>query len=52
MELYLGVDYEWVESLKVRKQGQANMGDTIVGVYYRPRDQEEEVTKTSTDSWR
>ncbi|GAB0208991.1 hypothetical protein GRJ2_003364800 [Grus japonensis] len=41
IELRLGVDE--VESLWVRMKGQANMGDTVVGVYYRPPDQEEEV---------
>ncbi|GAB0206453.1 hypothetical protein GRJ2_003110900 [Grus japonensis] len=43
IELRLGVDEERVESLWVRIKGQANMGDTVVGVYYRPPDQEEEV---------
>jgi len=42
-ELWLGVDEERVESLWVRIKGQAHMGDTIVGVYYRSPDQEEEV---------
>jgi len=32
-----------VESLWVRIKGQPHMGDIIVGVYYRPPDQEEEV---------
>ncbi|GAB0207210.1 hypothetical protein GRJ2_003186600 [Grus japonensis] len=41
----LGVDEERVESLWVRMKGQANMGDTVVGVYYRPPDEEEEVDK-------
>ena len=27
----------------MRIKGQAHMGDTIMGVYYRPPDQEEEV---------
>ncbi|RMC19589.1 hypothetical protein DUI87_03148 [Hirundo rustica rustica] len=36
---------ESVESLWVRIKGQADMGDTVVGVYYRPPDQEEEVDK-------
>ena len=43
IELCLGVDEEPVESLWVRIKGQAHMGDTVVGVYYRPPDQEEEV---------
>ena len=37
------VDEERVESLWVRIKGQAGMGDTVVGVYYRPTDQDEEV---------
>jgi len=43
IELYLGADEEGVESLWFRIKGQAHMGDVIVGVYYRPPDQEEEV---------
>ncbi|PKU29906.1 rna-directed dna polymerase from mobile element jockey- hypothetical protein [Limosa lapponica baueri] len=43
IELCLRVDEECVESLCVRIKGQTNMGDTVVGVYYRPLDQEEEV---------
>ncbi|GAB0209089.1 hypothetical protein GRJ2_003374600 [Grus japonensis] len=43
IELRVGVDEERVESLWVRMKGQANMGDTVVGDYYRPPDQEEEV---------
>ncbi|GAB0209615.1 hypothetical protein GRJ2_003427200 [Grus japonensis] len=43
IKLCLSVDEEQVESLWVRMKGQANMGDTVVGVYYRPPDQEEEV---------
>jgi len=42
-ELCLGADEERVESLWVRIKGQPHMGDIIVGVYYRPPDQEEEV---------
>ena len=34
---------EQVESLWVKIKGQPNMGDTVVGVCYRPPDQEEEV---------
>lgn len=29
----------------VRIKGQVNMGDTVVGVHYRPPDEEEEVDK-------
>jgi len=43
IELCLGVDEEPVESLWVRIKGQAHMGDTVVGVYYRPPDHKEEV---------
>ncbi|GAB0204592.1 mitochondrial enolase superfamily member 1 [Grus japonensis] len=43
IELLVGVDEERVKSLWVRIKGQANMGDTVVDVYYRPPDQEEEV---------
>jgi len=39
------VDEKRVESLRVRIKGQAHTGDTVVGVYYRPPDQEEEVNK-------
>jgi len=42
IELGLGAD-EQVESLWVRIKRQAHMGDIMVGVYYRPPDQEEEV---------
>ncbi|GAB0207732.1 hypothetical protein GRJ2_003238900 [Grus japonensis] len=45
IELRLGVDEERVESLWLRMKGQANMGDTVVGVDYRPPDQEEEVNE-------
>jgi len=45
IELCLGVDEERVESLWVRIKGQPHMGDIIVGVYYRPPDQEEEVNE-------
>ena len=38
IELCLGVDEEHVESLCIRIKGQANMGDTVLGVYYRPLD--------------
>jgi len=43
IKLGLGADEEGVESLRVRIKGQAHIGDVIVGVYYRPPDQEEEV---------
>jgi len=42
-ELCLGVDEEQVEGLSVRIKGQAHMGDIVVGVYYWPPDQDEEV---------
>ncbi|PKU48463.1 glycerol kinase [Limosa lapponica baueri] len=37
---------ERVESLWVRIKGQANMRDTVVGIYYRPPDQDGEVDET------
>ena len=43
IELCLGVDEERAETLWVRIKGQAHMGDVIMGEYYRPPDQEEEV---------
>jgi len=43
VELCLGADEEGVESLWVRIKGQPYMGDIVVGVYYRPSDQDEEV---------
>jgi len=43
IELCLGADEKRVESLWFRIKGQSHMGDDIVGVYYRPPDQEEEV---------
>ena len=42
----MGGNDEQVESLWVRIKGQANIGDTAVGVYYRPLNQEEEVDET------
>ncbi|PKU31622.1 hypothetical protein llap_18074 [Limosa lapponica baueri] len=42
-KLCLGMDEECVESLWVRIKGQTNMGNTVVGVYYKPLDQDEEV---------
>jgi len=43
IELCLGAEEEKVESFWVRIKGQTHMGDVIVGVYYRPPDQDEEV---------
>jgi len=43
IELCLGAAEEGVKSLWVRTKGQAHMSDVIVGLYYRPPDQEEEV---------
>ena len=43
IELCLGAEEEKVESLWVRKKGQAHMGDPAVGVYYGLPDEEEEV---------
>jgi len=43
IELCLGADEEGVKSLWVRIKRQPHMGNVIVGVYYRPPDQEEEV---------
>ncbi|GAB0205877.1 mitochondrial enolase superfamily member 1 [Grus japonensis] len=43
IKLCLEVDEERVKSLRVRIKGQANMGYTVVGIYNRPPDQEEEV---------
>ena len=40
-----GADEQLVESLWVRIKGQAGMGYTVVGVYYRPPDQDEEADK-------
>jgi len=36
------VDEEQVKSIWVRMKGKAHMGNTVVGVYYRLPDQEEE----------
>jgi len=46
IELCLGADEERVKSLWVRTKGQAHMGDTVVGAYYRPPGQEEEADET------
>ncbi|PKU26818.1 hypothetical protein llap_22878 [Limosa lapponica baueri] len=46
IELSLEADEERVESLWVRIKGQANMRDTVVGVYYRPPDQDGEAAET------
>jgi len=43
IELGLRADEKGVESLWVRIKGQAHTGDIMVGVYYRPPHQEEEV---------
>ncbi|GAB0204868.1 mitochondrial enolase superfamily member 1 [Grus japonensis] len=42
MEFCLGMDEEPTESLWVRIKGRAGTGDTIVGVCYRPPDQEDQ----------
>jgi len=41
MELCLGMDEEPTESLWVRNKGSAGTGDVIVGVCYRPPNQED-----------
>ncbi|GAB0204729.1 hypothetical protein GRJ2_002938500 [Grus japonensis] len=41
MEFCLGMDEELTESLWVRIKGRAGTGDTIVGVCYRPPDQDD-----------
>lgn len=38
--------YERVERSWVKTKGQANVGNTIVNIYYRLPDQEEEVDET------
>lgn len=43
VQLCRGGDAVRIESLWVRIKGQANRGDIVVGVSYRPLDQEEEV---------
>ncbi|GAB0209691.1 hypothetical protein GRJ2_003434800 [Grus japonensis] len=43
MELHLGMEEELTESFWVRIKGRAGTGDTIVGVCYRPPDQEDQV---------
>ncbi|KAK4832456.1 hypothetical protein QYF61_023503 [Mycteria americana] len=43
MELCLGMADELTESLWVRIKEQTSMGDTVMGICYRPPDQEEEV---------
>lgn len=42
IKLSLGADKETVESLWVRIKEQANMRDAVVGVYYRPPDEDGE----------
>ena len=44
-KLFPGVNEEQIKSLWVIIKGQANTGDVIVGVYYRPPDLEEEVSE-------
>ncbi|GAB0180450.1 hypothetical protein GRJ2_000510300 [Grus japonensis] len=41
-ELHVGTDEELTESLWVRMKGRAGTGDTVVGVCYRPPDQEDQ----------
>ena len=41
MELHLGMDEELIENLWVRFKRRAGKGDIIVGVCYRPPDQED-----------
>ncbi|GAB0186117.1 hypothetical protein GRJ2_001077000 [Grus japonensis] len=43
MELHLEMDEEPTESLWIRIQGRAGAGDTVMGVCYRPLDQEDQV---------
>ncbi|KAK4831293.1 hypothetical protein QYF61_016763 [Mycteria americana] len=43
MELHLGMDEEPTKSLWVRIKGRAGTGDIVVGVCYRPADQEYQV---------
>ncbi|GAB0204540.1 hypothetical protein GRJ2_002919600 [Grus japonensis] len=45
MELHLGTDEEQTKSLWVRIKGSTGTGDIIVGVCYRPPDQEDQVDK-------
>jgi len=45
MELHLGMDEEPTESLCVRTKGRAGTGDIIVGVCYRPPDEDEALYK-------
>jgi len=42
-ELHLGMDKEPIESLWVRITGRAATSDIVVGVCYRPPDQEDQV---------
>lgn len=42
IRLYSGTD-DQVESLWMRIKGQANTGDTVVDIYQRPPDKEEDV---------
>ncbi|GAB0179366.1 hypothetical protein GRJ2_000401900 [Grus japonensis] len=45
MELHLGMDEEPTKSLWVRIKGKAGKGDIIVGVCYRPLDQEDQANE-------
>jgi len=45
MELFLGMAEEPTESLWVRIKGRAGKGDVIVGVCYRPPNQEDQVNE-------
>ena len=42
MELHLGMDEELTKSLWVRIKGRAGTGDIILGVCYRPPNQEDQ----------
>jgi len=44
-ELHLRVNNEQVGSLWVKIKGQASIGDTVEGVYYRLPDHEEEISE-------
>ena len=43
MELRLGMDEEPTKSLRVRIKGRAGTGDIIVGICYRPLNQEDQM---------
>lgn len=46
IKVCIAADEEPVENLRVRIKGQANMGDTVEGVHYKPLDQEEVVDES------